>query len=365
MLITKLVRILTYVSLLLVASLYTSKIYADNNQTAGKEADSSNRLIILNWPDYLDPEIVVDFENAYNATVSQIYYETDEHRTMTLAYNQAEGYDLILTSGADLAPYSRNKWIQPLDYSQLPNSRHVIEKFNHAFSNASTYGIPFFWGTVGIIYRNDLIKPKDPSWSVLFEPESSLQGKIGMIADSRDLIGTALKSMGYSINSSDPSELKAAQQLLHNQKQYVRSYEYMTLDESSEILSGDIHASLIYNGDALMLMEYSEKLSFFVPREGTNLWVDYFALGAKAQNPNLAYAFLNYINEPHIAAKMASYTHYATPNEAARVLLPKELSSNPLIYPSREVVARSEFYRPPTAIQSLSRQRLSTQLLAD
>jgi spermidine/putrescine transport system substrate-binding protein len=114
-----------------------------------------------------------------------------------------------------------------------------------------------------------------------------------------------------------------------------------------------------------MVMEHSENLSFFVPQEGTNIWVDYFTLGAKAKRVDLAYAFLNYINEPSVAAKMASYTHYATPNHAAKALLPKELLDNPLIYPPKEVLSRSEFYQPPTQRQSLSRQRISSQILMD
>ncbi|WED24920.1 spermidine/putrescine ABC transporter substrate-binding protein [Vibrio sp. JC009] len=328
-------------------------------------AHHPNRLVILNWADYLDPAIVADFEKEYQAEISEILYESDEERTNMLVANSAEGYDLILCAGIDLATYARNGFIIPLDFAQIPNSQFISPRWKSAFEQSLSYGLPYFWGTIGVIYRSDLIQPKAQSWQLLFTPPDKLKGRIGMMTDGRDLISMALKALGYSVNSVLPGELSQVEKLLVSQKPFVRSYQYVNLDEDSELISGDIWASMMYNGDALMVMEHSDDLKFYVPDEGTNLWVDYFSVGAKAHNPELAYAFLNYINSPEIAARQALYTYYASPNNAAIKLLPEEVLSNPVIYPSKEVISRSEFYHPLPSRQYLRRQKLSAKVLSD
>ncbi|WP_439860590.1 polyamine ABC transporter substrate-binding protein [Pseudomonas sp. MBLB4136] len=307
---------------------------------------SERQLLILNWSDYLDPELVEAFERQHGAKVVQSYYSSDEVRTQILLENDAEGYDLILTSGVDLAPYAKRGWIAPLDHARLPGFSHLEPRWLQAFPAAQSHGAPYFWGTLGIVYRSDLLSTPLTSWQQLFRPAPELQGKISMLEDSRDLIGMSLKALGHSANSSDAAQLKAAQALLLEQKPHVRSYAYISLDETSPILSGEIVAAMMYSGDALMLQAHNEHLRYVLPSEGGNLWADYFALGHKARNPDLAYAFLNFINEPQHAAQLAQYVHYATPNRAAQRLLPEAMLSDPIIYPDATGLASSEFYQP-------------------
>ncbi|MEX6502942.1 polyamine ABC transporter substrate-binding protein [Pseudomonas zhanjiangensis] len=324
---------------------------------------ATRQLLILNWSDYLDPALIEAFERQRDVKVIESYYSTDEARTQMLLENDAEGYDLILTSGSDLAAYAKRRWIAPLEHARLANFRHIDPYWLRAFPAAQRYGVPYFWGTLGIAYRSDLVNAPISTWQQLFRPAAELRGKIAMIDDTRDLIGMSLKALGYSANSSDAGQLKAAQALLLAQKPHVRSYNYISLDETSPILSGEIVASMMYSGDALMLQAHNEHLRYVLPSEGGNLWIDYFALGYRARSPDLAYAFLDFINVPANAAQQAQYVHYATPNRAAQALLPEDLLADPVIYPDSASLASSEFYSPLPARALRLRNQISASIL--
>lgn len=322
---------------------------------------AERQLIILNWSDYMDPALIEKFEQRYGVKVREVYYSSDDNRTEVLQESNGEGYDLILTSDSDLYLYAKHQWITELDYSQIPNIKHISPRWREATEAAGQYAVPFFWGTTGIIYRSDLVKTPITSWQQLFQPAPELQGKVAMIKSSKDLIGMGLKALGYSANSADRDQLKQVETLLLEQKPYVATYNSINLDESSTMLSGDIVAALMYNGDALMLAELNEHIRYVLPQEGGNIWVDYFTLGSKAKNVELAYAFLNFMNEPENAAQMAEYVYYASPNVAAEALLSPDFLTNPVIYPDQSQLKSSEFYQR----QSPRAQRLRNSISAN
>lgn len=324
---------------------------------------AEGQLVILNWSDYLDPALIKKFEQHYDAQVIQSYYSSDDDRTQKLMENNASGYDLILVAGFDLRLYAKRRWIAPLDYTRLPNVQHTAPALKGVFEAADVYGAPYTWGTVGIAYRSDLVQTPITSWLQLFRPAAELQGKVAMIEDARELIGMSLKALNYSANSSDPDQLRAAETLLLEQKPYVRTYDYIALDETSPLLNGDIVAALLYSGDALMLKEFNENLRYVVPQEGSAIWIDYFALAQHAQNADLAYAFLDFINEPTHAAQQAQFIHYATPNLAAEALLPPEFLRDPIIYPDQASLKSSEFYTPQPAIAQRLRNAINARVL--
>jgi spermidine/putrescine transport system substrate-binding protein len=324
---------------------------------------AERQLVILNWADYLDPELVEKFEQRYEVQVIKSYYSSDDNRTQKLVESNASGYDLILVAGVELQHYLNRQWISPLDSSLLPNMQHIDPKWRSTFEAAEIYGVPYFWGTTGIAYRSDLLPTPITSWLQLFRPAPELQGKVAMIKDARDLIGMGLKALSYSANSSDPDQLRAAEALLMEQKPFVRSYDYISLDETSPLITGDIAAALMYSGDALMLKELNEDLRYIVPQEGGGIWVDYFTIAKQAQEPELAYAFLNFINEPGNAAQQAQFVHYATPNRAAEALLPKEFLRDPIIYPDQASLKSSEFFVPQPAKAQRLRNAISARVL--
>ena len=320
-------------------------------------------LFILNWDDYLDPELVSQFEKTHNAKLTQVFYSNDEDRTEKLLETDGKGYDLILSSGVDLSRYVKQGWIAPLEFDRAPNLKHLSMKWRQAFPEAEEYAVPFFWGTLGIVYRSDLVNMPITSWKQLFMPSEELRGKIGMIDDPRDVVAMALKSLGHSANSEDRQAIAKVQDVLRAQKPFVNNYLYISLDEDSSLVKGDIYASMAYSGDALMVAEHNEDIVYVLPEEGGNLWVDYFVLAKHSRNPDLAYAFLNFINDPENAAQMAEYVYYATPNMAAEKLLDKEFLADPTIYPDRESLKNSEFYKPLSPRTQRLRDSVGVEIL--
>jgi spermidine/putrescine transport system substrate-binding protein len=234
---------------------------------------------------------------------------------------------------------------------------HIDADWQNAFAAARGYAVPYFWGTLGIGYRTDLVPEKIVSWKQFYRPSERLRGKLGMIKSSRDVIGMALKALGYSANSSDPKQLAEAEQLLRAQKPYVGDYTYIDLDEKSELVTGKIVASMMYSGDALMVKEHHPEIVYVLPEEGGNLWVDYWTVMNRSQIRELAMAFINFLNQPKIAARLAEFVYYATPNKAAEKLMSEEFLQDPTIYPNRKQLEKSEFYTklPPRASKKRNR----------
>jgi|SRR6056297_650215 len=309
-------------------------------------AESRQELVILNWSDYLDPDLVAQFETAYNAKVTQVFYASDERRTELLLETNGKGYDLILTSGVDISTYVQQGWLSPLNKDQLPNLAHLSSHWRHAFPYAEHYAVPFFWGTTGIAYRQDLVESPITSWKQFFEPDTELQGKIALFDSPGDVIAMALKSLGFSSNSEDEQALARVRDLLRAQKPYVHSSQYLSMDENSLLVRGDVVAAMAYNGDALMLAEYNDNIRYVLPEEGGEIWIDYFVIARQAANSDLAHVFLDFINDPINAAQMAAFVYYATPNLAAEKLLDEDFLNNPIIYPQKSSLQNSELYTP-------------------
>ena len=306
--------------------------------------ESQPVLNILTWSEYIDPEIIKSFESRFEVKVKQTYFESDELRDHMLQDSQGVGYDLVVLNGVSVATYGRLGWLATVPKEEIPNLKHIEPRWVTAFDMAENHAVPYFWGTMGIAYRSDKITQEITSWRQLLQPDQSLSGKILMIKDSADLIGAALKSLGYSLNSTDSVELKQAEALLLAQKPMVKFYSVLTMDEASPIVTGSVWASMAYSGDALVLKEHNAAIEYVLPSEGGSIWIDYWSILAKSTKKPLAEQFLNFINEPEINAQNAQHLYYATPNKAAEKLLPADFLADPIVYPTELALKNSEFY---------------------
>ncbi len=318
-------------------------------------ADTGNpprELVFLTWSEYMDPELVAEFEAKFDAKVRFVYFESDETRTDMLIETDGQGFDLIMVNEYALPTYQARGWLAKLDLERIPNHRYINPRWQKAAA-AQGIGIPYFWGTVGIAYRADLVDAPITRWADFFQPPPALQGKIVMIKNMTDVLGMALKAQGYSVNSIDPKELQQAGELLQAQKPYVHTYSYISLGAESALVTGEAVAAMVYSGDALMVGEHHPEIRYVVPEEGSSIWVDFFTIAASSKQAALAADFINFMNEPEIAARQAEYVYYATPNQAAEKFLPEEYFANPVIYPSRETLEKCEFYTqyPPRALR--------------
>jgi len=315
-------------------------------------------LVFLNWADnFIDPVAITEFETAFKIKVRQVYFETEDKRTDMLIASDGKGYDVALIGGHNLQSYGQHGWLAPLETDRLPNLQHIDPRWRNAFPSADTYGVPFLWGTLGIAYREDLLRgPLEASWKPLFQPPVEQRGHVLMMETIRYSLAVALKALGYSANSINPTELAAAEQLLKNQRPFVKQYGALDIGPNSEMVSGQITMALLYNGDALKLREFHPHIRFVTPREGTLITVDYFTVLAKSLQKELAHAFINFMNEPARAAQLAEFAYYPTANRAAEPLLPPAFHQDPDIYPKPDLLNRSEIPQelPPRVLKQLN-----------
>ena len=318
-------------------------------------AESAPReLVLLNWSEYLDPDLAKKFEQQHNVKLREVYFESDDLRDEMLVETSGTGFDLVLVNGAMIRSYLKRGWLAAATVKQIPNLKHVDDYWLTAFDGAQGYAVPYFWGTLGIGYRADLVGSDPDSWMDLFRPAEQLRGKIAMLNSQRDALGMALKALGYSANSTDSQQVREATELLFAQKPHVKTYTYLVLDENSALVNGEVAMAMLFSGDALMLQEYNDEIQYVVPREGGNIWADYLVVMQGSKNKDLAYAFIDFLNQPEHAAQLAEFVYYASPNKAAEKLLPSEFLEDPVIYPSGEVLSRSEAYKPlpPRAVKT-------------
>ena len=310
-------------------------------------SDDDRTLRLYNWEDYMPQFVLDDFEKQTGYHVEQIYYASDELKEELIIRTGGKGMDLIMGASDGFMNYiSQGGVISKFDPTLTPNLAHIDPSWNKYYPGLSDHAAPFLWGTLGIIYRKDLVKQHVSSWADILQPDESLHGKILMLQDRRILFTPALKLLGSSSNETKYENLQQAAELLNKQQPHVASYKYFDISEESELIVGSIWMALAYNGDALALRKYSDNIEYIVPKEGTFIWADYIAILEASTKKPAAHAFINYINSPEIAAKLAESLNYASPNLAANKLLSKEFLNDPLIYPPIEVINKSEVLLP-------------------
>jgi len=310
-------------------------------------------LVLLNWPDYMDPALLKDFEARYHVRIREVHYETEANMDQLLSYTGGKKYDLLIASHTKVPSFVKRGWIAPVDRAMVPNLKHLDTGGLPHDEELARHAVPHLWGTVGIVYRKDLVKEKISGWKQLLQPAEGLRGRIMMIGDVRDVMGAALKTLGYSLNSQDPRELAEAEKLLMAQRPFVKKYGYMPINKKSDLIKGNYWMAMVYSGDALTLADLSANIAYVTPVEGTSLWLDSIMVLKDSKKQKLAFQFINFLHEPENAAKLAAFVSMATPNAAARKLLPKEHLGNPDIYPPQAVLDKCEFYAslPPRVLK--------------
>lgn len=306
-------------------------------------------LKVYTWPDYMDPDVVSRFESRFDAQVQFSYFASDEARDRELAYSNGRGFDVMTINRLQVSRYAERGWLQTLDTEQMPDLRHIDRRWGDALGLYRDHAAAYFWGSLGIAYRQDLVEDAPVDWKTLLNPPEELRRRIVMPSHTRELIAISLKSQGLSANSGDEQLIIDAGNRLLEQKPGVLQYGYPTLDKSADLVSGKVRAGAYYNGDILRLQNYNSDIVFVNPEEGSILWVDYLAIADTSENAALARAFINFLHTPEIAAQQARFLSLATPNAAARALLPSTHLENPAIYPSRRLLQKSEFLQalPP------------------
>ena len=297
------------------------------------------RLYVYNWSDYINYDLVKKFEKENNCRVIMDYFDSNESMYAKLKAG-ATGYDLLFPTAYMVQIMVREEMLEEIDHSRIPNIVNIDEKYlPFSLDPEMKFSVPYMICNTGIGY---LISKVDesfvPSWSIF--GDSKYSGRMTMLNDMRESIGAALKYLGYSMNSTRPSELEQAGDLLISWKRNLAKFE---ADQyKNGLLSQEFFIVHGYSGDMFQAIDESDDVAYIIPQEGTTVACDSMVILKGARNVDLAYSFIDFLLRPEVAAANIEYIYFLAPNKAAYPLVSEEVRNEPAIFMSNEMLIRSE-----------------------
>lgn len=301
---------------------------------------SSNtaELHLYSWGDYIKPELIEQFEKEHNVRVIVDTYDSNEALYAKLKAG-ATGYDLIFPTSYVIDLMQSQGMLHAIDKSKIPNSKNIDHAFLRAIKEKE-YGnsVPYAVTYSGIAYRKEKVADPESSWGIFSRRD--LRGRMTILNDIREAFGAALKYMGYSINTTDPAEIaEAADQLIAWKKNLAK---FESEQYKNGIASAEYLVTQGYSGDVMQIIREDEDVGFLFPDEGTVFSVDYMAIPKDAESIDLAYAFIDFLLRPEIAAQNIEHTFYRSPNLPAYELLNDKLRSSEILFPKKAFLEKSE-----------------------
>jgi len=326
---------------------------------------------VYNWSDYIDPAMLEKFTAETGIKVNYDVFDSNEVlQTKLLAGNT--GYDVVVPSASFLEVQIKAGVFQKLDKSKLPNWQYldpgILERVAR-HDPGNEYAVNHMWGTDAIGYNVAKVKAIDPnapvdSWSLILDPKWSSKFKdcgISVLDAPDEVVGVVLAFLGKDPNSENPDDLKAAEEVLMKIRPNIRmihSSQYI-----DALANGEICIALGWSGDILMAKSRAEEagqgveIAMTVPKDGTIIWFDMYAIPADAPHPDNAHAFINFMMKPEVAAANSNFVHYATGNAAAIPLLDPGVRDDPGVYPPKETMDKlfPNLARSPEFMRDLNR----------
>jgi spermidine/putrescine-binding protein len=301
-------------------------------------AGGRRQVNVYIWTNYLPDEVARDFARRTGIDAQVDTYASNEALLEKLQSGVAD-YDVVVPSDYMLKILVPQRLLAPLDRARLPHAASLDRRFlEQRFDPGNRYSLPYLWGTTGIGYDRRKLG-EVTSWGALFDPRNA--GRILMLDDEREAFGAALRLDGRSINERDPRALARAAARLKVQKRLVRTYN--SADFANLLAAGDVDLAEGYNGElAKVVAKDRGRLAYTVPKEGGTLWIDNLAIPRNARHLDAAYAFLDYLLEPAVAARIVAAVRYASANKDALSLIPPDIRADPAIYPPQAVLDRCE-----------------------
>ena len=304
------------------------------------QKEDENALVILNYGKYIEPDVIQQFEKETGITIKYEEYESPEE--MYTKYKAGSiKYDLICTSDYMIQKLINEGEVLEMDYDNIPlyeNIDPTYVEFSKAFDPETKYTLPYFFGTLGILYNKTMVDEADmDSWNVLWNPK--YKGQIIMENSVRDTFVPALRLLDYSINTTDEDELNEALSMLCDQKDLV--YSYLVDSSADEMIAGNAAMALIYSGEAAYAQDYNDDLDYVVPKEGSNMWMDSWFIPKTCQHKDAAEQFFC---RADIGMENFDYVWYATPNTAVYDELDEEVQESTTIFSDQETLENCEIF---------------------
>jgi spermidine/putrescine transport system substrate-binding protein len=295
-------------------------------------------LKVYTWADYIDPELVAEFEQAQGCRLLIDTFDSNESMHAKLSAG-ATGYDVVVPSSYMVKTLVRENMLQPLDHSKLPNLKHVDASYlQRALDPGMKHSVPYMMAPTCIAWLSS--KVKNPEASYRMFDRSDLKGRITLLDDMREVLGAALRSLGFSINSKEPAQLAQARDVAIRWKKNIAKFD--SEQYKSGIASGEFNLVQGYAGDLLQVATDNADIVVKIPQEGTAFSCDDLCIFKDSQSVDLAHRFIEFLTEPSVAAKNMEYIAYRAPNQSAYAMLSEEFRANEVLFPSEEIFAKCE-----------------------
>lgn len=351
--------------ILLALALITAACSTDDSEDGGGEGggegaaaaecepgDTDGDLVLYNWSEYIDPELITKFEEQYGVSVTEDFFPSNEDMLAKVS-SGASGYDVVVPSDYMVGIMVEEGLLAELQTEAIPNLTNLDPDFTDLpFDPEGKYSVPYQWGTTGIaVDTNEVGEDFEQSWGLIFDPAQAdaYAGRISMLNDPREALGAALKYLGYSLNTTNPDELAEAQDLLTETTERLATYDS---DQFEDLLvGGETVVAQGWSGDFFRAFDEAstddfdayERYTYFVPEEGGVRWVDNMVILADAPHPCTAHTFIDFMLDAENGAALTNFNFYASPNAAAEEFIDTEILEDPAIYPPEEVAANLEF----------------------
>lgn len=305
---------------------------------------SEEQVIVYNWGEYIDPDVLTMFEEETGISVIYEEFETNEIMYPKIK-SGAIAYDVVCPSDYMIERMVKEDLLAEINWDNVPNIKNIDPTYmdqSKSFDPDNAYSVPYCFGTVGILYNKTMVDEPIDSWDVLWDPKYT--DNILMQDSVRDAFAVALKRKGYSLNSTDVNELEEATADLIKQKPLVQAY---VIDQVRDKMIGNEAAiGIIYSGEAIYTQWENENLEYVIPKEGSNVWIDSWVIPKNAQNKENGEKFINFLCRPDIALMNFEYITYSTPNKEARALIEdEELRNSTIAFPTADMLKDCETFR--------------------
>lgn len=309
--------------------------------TKNSESKQGRYLNLYVWSAYIPNKTLDDFQKKTGIQVRFDTYESNEAMLEKLQSGVTE-YDVVVPSDFMVGTLREQKLLQKLDLNQIPNLKNIHPRFlKLSYDPENENTVPFLWSTTGIGYNKAKISEPVDSWGILWDPK--YKDRVLMLDDPRECFGATLKWKGFSFNSTNPTHLLEAKNLLIQQKPLVKMYNSSNFDEV--LLGGDVWLAHAWSGNLAKVIEQNHNLDYIIPKEGSALAVENFAIPVNSKHVPEAYSFINFCLDAKVGAEITNLSSYPNTNEAAKAFIHADILNNQVIYPDESMLARCELVK--------------------
>ncbi|MEA5567277.1 MULTISPECIES: spermidine/putrescine ABC transporter substrate-binding protein [unclassified Anabaena] len=327
---------------------------------ASTSSGRTDQLYLYTWTQYSDKELLQAFSTQTGMKVLVDPYDSNEVMLAKLLAGGGGTYSLIYPSDYMVEKMVEKNLLIELQNDRLIGLDNLFPQFqNPSYDPKNSYSIPFNWGTTGLIYNSEVLKQAPEDWDYMWRNKALLNKRMTLLNDVREVMGAVLRMLGYSYNSQNETQIKEAYEKLTELKPAIAAFD--TDAWQNQMLAGDLVLAMCYSADAIRVSKENPKLKYVIPRSGSSLWTDTMVIPKSAPNIDGAYAWINFILQPEIAATISKRLKIATPNAGGFELLPNDIKNNVNLFPPDPLLEKCERISPLGQFEEIY-ERYWTQL---